>query len=494
MSRRRNCVLTAFVVGLMITGSNISAQDSLWCSRYGGYFNDNIQAATRLNSGDFLLLGSTFSYGSGDYDVYLIKVDSAGEEIWSRTYGGTEADYGYDITPTSDNGFVIVGSTCSFGNGKHDVYLLKVDDDGAVIWSKTYGGLQDDEGASVRLTADGGFIICGTTNSFGRGSDIYLIKTDSLGDSSWTRTYGGSAGESGSAVRVLSDDGYVMVGSTGSYGLGYSSVYLIRANNTGDTLWTTTYGGDRADFGYGVEITDDGGYIVVGATAPSGESFYDAFLVKADALGRVEWNATYGGLYEDRGFSVAPTSDGGYIMAGTTEVNGARKIDIYMVKTDGGGDVEWDSTYGGAESDYGRMVLRDPNNDYLVVGQTFSTTDRGSDGCLLKISGPARTDADGFETAAPSTRCELSQNYPNPFNPTTTIRYAVPGRSHVTIEVINVLGQIVRTLVDEDKTAGAYRVGWDGADALGRSVSTGIYFYRFRSSDQVITMKMLLMK
>ena len=494
MIRHRHYLLLAFVLGLMITTSNISAQDSLWCSRYGGYFNDNVQAATRLNNGDFLLLGSTFSYGSGDYDVYLVRVDSAGKEVWSRTYGGTGADYGYDITPTSDNGFVIVGSTCSFGSGKHDFYLLKIDNNGAVVWSKTYGGPQDDDGASVRLTADGGFIICGTTSSFGSGTDLYLIKTDSLGDSSWTKTYGGSAGESGSAVRVLSDGGYVMVGSTGSYGSGYSSIYLIRTNSTGDTLWTTTYGGNRADFGYGIEITGDRGYIVVGATAPSGESFYDAYLVKADSLGRLEWNTTYGGLNEDRGYSVAPTSDGGYIMAGTTEVDGSRKIDIYMVKTDGGGDIEWDSTYGGAESDYGRMVLLDPNDDYLVVGQTFSTTDRGSDGCLLKVRGPAKTDADGFEATGLSNRYVLSQNYPNPFNPTTTIRYTVPSRSHVTIEVINVLGQTVRMLVDEDKTAGTYRTDWNGADAADRSVSTGVYFYRFRAGDHVTTKKMLLMK
>ena len=494
MIGRRTHILVICLLGLAVGASHVNAQDSLWCAAYGGYFNDNGFAALSLGSGDFLLLGSTYSYGSGDHDVYLVKVDSAGNEIWSRTYGGSQADYGYDIIPTSDNGYLIVGSTCSFGAGKHDVYLIKVDYAGAVVWSKTFGGVQDDDGASVRLTADGGIIICGTTSSFGDGTDTYLIKTDSLGDSSWTRTYGGSAGESGSAVRVVPDGGYVIVGSTGSYGAGYSSIYLVRADMAGDTLWTATYGGTRADFGYSIEITGDRGYILVGATAPDGENFYDAFLAKTDSLGRLEWSNTYGGLNEERGYSVQPTSDGGFIMAGITEAGGSRKIDVYMVKTDGGGDIEWDSAYGGAEPDYGRMVLLDPNYDYLIVGYSFSSVHGGSDVCLLKVKGPVKTDSDDFDAIIPSKQYVLRQNYPNPFNPTTTIEFSIPARSHVTIEVFNVLGQKVKTLVDEDRRAGSYRIEWNGHDTAGQPAATGVYLYRFRAEDHVRTLKMLLVR
>jgi len=492
----RSCVrlLIGFILGLVVGASEICAQDSLWCATFGGYFNESGYAATRSSNGDFLLLGSTYSYGSGSHDIYLIRVDSAGEEIWSRMYGGTGADYGYDITPTSDEGYVIVGSTCSFGQGKHDVYVLKIDYAGAVVWSKTYGGIQDDVGASVRMTVDGGFIICGTTSSFGSSADIYLLKIDSLGDSSWTKTYGGPAGESGSAVRVLPDNGYAIVGSTGSYGAGYSSIYLIRTDVAGDTLWTATYGGNRADFGYGIETTGDRGYILAGATAPDGENFYDAFLVKVDSLGLVQWSDTYGGIYEDRGYSVKPTYDGGYIMAGIAESSSARKIDVYLVKTDGGGNIEWDSAYGGAEPDYGRMVLLDPNNDYYVVGHSFSPVNKGSDVCLLKVEGPIKTDADGFDGTGHPDRYVLDQNYPNPFNSVTTIEYRVPARSRVTIEVFNVLGQKVKTLVDEDKTAGPYMIDWKGDDATGRPMATGVYLYRFQARNQVQTKKMLLMK
>ena len=381
----RRCAFIIFIWGLMFGATGLHAQDSLWSSVYGGYYNESGNSAVRLDNGDFLLLGSTYSYGSGDYDIYLVKVDSTGTKIWTRTYGGSGTDYGCDITPTSDGGFIIVGSTTSYGAGGHDLYLIKIDDVGTVVWSKTYGGTADDRGASVRMSADSGFIVCGTTASFGTGTDIYLIKTDSLGDSTWTRTYGGSGGESGSAVRVAIDSGYILLGSTGSYGAGYSSFYLVRTGATGDTLWTATYGGARADFGYGLETTNDKGYILTGATAPDGASFYDAYLVKTDSLGVEEWSDNYGGSDEDRTYAIAQTADGGYILTGSTEATGGRKIDLYMVKTDAGGALEWDGAYGGSESDYGRTVLLDADENYYVLGYSFSTGSGGSDIYLLKI-------------------------------------------------------------------------------------------------------------
>lgn len=494
LSERPGYTFVSLVVGLVVSVSGSNAQDSLWSAAYGGYFNDNGYAATQLSNGDILLIGSTYSYGSGDHDVFLVRVDSAGTEIWSRTYGGTKADYGYDIAATSDGGFVIVGATSSYGSGGHDVYLLKINNVGSMVWSKTYGGTGDDRGASVRMTADSGFIICGTTASFGTGTDIYLIKTDSLGDSSWTATYGGSAGESGSAVRVAPDSGYVVIGSTGSYGTGYSSIYLVRTGAAGDTIWTATYGGVRADFGYAVETTNDKGFILAGATAPDGENFYDACLVKVDSLGILEWSQTYGGAYEDRGYSVGLTADGGYILAGTTEANGARKIDVYMVKADAGGNREWDSAYGGVEPDYGRMVLIDPQQDYCVVGYSYSTAAGGSDMYLLKIQGPVRTSVDGFEPGWPPDRFALSQNYPNPFNMETRIEFRLPRRSAYRLTIYNVLGQVIRRWDDEAFSAGWYAIAWDGRDETGDRVATGIYFYHLQADNLHETRKMVVLK
>jgi hypothetical protein len=479
---------------LLAVATTVSAQDSLWAAWYGGSYNENGYSATRLTNGDFLLIGSTFSYGSGDHDIYLIKVDSTGTEIWSKTFGGTGTDYGYDIAMTADSGFVIIGSTTSSGNGGHDVYLLKVDNFGILQWSKTIGGADDDIGSSIRMTADSGFIICGTTESYGTGTDMYLIKTDSVGDTVWTKTHGGASGESGSAVRLAADSGYIVLGSTGSYGTGYSSVYLVRTGSTGDTLWTATYGGNRADFGYGVETTNDKGYIISGATALDGEDFYDAYLVKVDSFGVLQWSNTYGGSYEDRGYSVKSASDGGYIMTGTKEGNGARKIDIYMVKTDAGGNLEWDSAYGGAESDYGRTVLLDTQGDYHVVGYSFSAISGGSDVCFLKIQGPVQSDVDDREPAVPSLQAVLSQNYPNPFNLQTSIEFLLPRRSAYRLTVYNVLGQVVRHWENPAAYAGWHSVQWDGRDESGSEVASGLYLYRLQNEEFRETRKMILLK
>ncbi len=490
-------VKNLFVILPLIMAAGISesfAQDSLWSASYGGYYNENGYAATRLSNGDFLLVGSTFSYGSGDHDVYLIKTDSTGVELWSRTFGGTAADYGYDITPTASGGFVLVGSTTSYGNGGHDVYLIKVDNFGTLVWSKTFGGAQNDFGNSVRMTSDSGFIICGTTSSYGLGTDIYVIRTDSLGDSLWTKTFGGPSGESGSAIRQAIDSGYVLIGSTGSYGAGYSSIYLVRIGSSGDTLWTATYGGSRADFGYSLEPTSDKGFILAGATAPDGENFYDAYLVKVDSLGVIQWDSTYGGAYEDRAYSVKATADGGYILAGTTEGAGDRKTDVFMVKTDPVGGVEWSDAFGGAETDYGRMVLLDSRGDYYVVGHTFSIGSGGSDVFFLKIQGPVQSAAEPSNPLLPEDLVLLSQNYPNPFNLKTRIEFNLPRRAGYSLMIYNVLGQVVRHYEVPAASAGLQTIYWDGKNERGEDIASGIYIYRLQVDDFVQSKKMVLLK
>ncbi|HSH00387.1 MAG TPA: hypothetical protein VLB27_10075, partial [candidate division Zixibacteria bacterium] len=205
-------IIAVFVA---LAPSLASAQDVLWERRYGGVYNEGGFAGARLPDGGYALLGSTFSYGAGDHDIFLVRVDSLGQTQWSRTYGGSDTDYGYDIQPTVDGGFVLTGVTRSSGAGKGDVCLIKVDSLGALQWQKTYGGAERDEGWSVRQTIDRGYIIGGTTGSFGAGyTDMYLLKVDSLGALQWQRTYGGAGGENGAAVRLTPDGGFALVGST----------------------------------------------------------------------------------------------------------------------------------------------------------------------------------------------------------------------------------------------------------------------------------------
>ncbi len=493
MARRigRALILTSL---LALAATAAHSQDLLWSKNYGGPYNEFGNACQQTAEGDLFALGSTYSYGNGSFDIYLLRTDSLGNSLSSKTFGGAGTEYGYDIHKTSDGGFIIVGSTKSYGAGERDVYLIKVDATGEFLWSKTFGGIADDEGRSVRQTSDNGFIICGGTYSFGSGyQDVYMIKTDPYGNLVWQKTYGGTGGESGMAVRQMSDGGYMVVGSTGSFGEGYSSVYVVRTNAAGDSLWARTYGGARADYGYSLERTLDGGVIIAGATASYGVGASDAYLIKLDPYGDVEWENTYGGVDDDRAYSVKQIPSGDFILAGNT-LSFSSTYDVYVVRTNPVGTATWTRNYGGPESDYCETVFRDIYNNIVLVGRSFSYTAGGSDIYVLNLQGDPPTDVfDPVAGVLPSSY-QLAQNYPNPFNMSTVIEFSLTRRSSVVLSIYNILGQCVRRWADESLPAGIYSFEWDGTNESGATVASGVYLYSLRTETASETKKMVLLK
>lgn len=465
----------------------------LWSASYGGQLNEDGYAGCVTSDGGYAVLGSTFSYGAGDYDFYLLRLDSLGDTLWSATYGGPETDQGCDIQQTADGGYILVGKTESVGAGEADVHLLKVDFVGGVVWSKTFGGTGRDEGWSVRQTSDLGFVIAGKTNSRGAGADdFYLIKTDASGDSLWSKTFGGAGGESAAAVRETLDGGYVVFGTTGSFGSGYSSLYAVRTDSLGDTLWTTTYGGESADFGYAVEVSPDGGFVFAGATASYGAGYSDMYLVKTDPQGTVEWDRFYGGSEDDRAYTVQVAPDGGYFLAGRTQSYGSGQYDMYAVRTDPVGFPLWSRTYGGEKSDYCRMALAYPEG-FVLVGYTYSFSSGGSDSYLVTVRDDQATWVPELDEVIPRD-FELAQNYPNPFNLSTVIEFTVDRRNDFTLTVYNILGQEVSRRRLGSLSSGLHTVTWDGLDKTGREVASGVYLYRLSTDTHHLTRKMILLK
>ncbi|MCK4576076.1 hypothetical protein KAU34_06690 [candidate division WOR-3 bacterium] len=203
--------------------------------------------------------------------------------LWTKTYGGTESDIGSSVQQTSDGGYIIAGSTNSFGVDGTDVYLIKTDASGDTLWTRTYGGINGDQGYSVQQTSEGGYIVVGETDSFGAGFyDFYLVKTDSFGDTLWTKTYGGQFYESGESVQQTSDGGYIIGGYTDSFGAGKSDAYLVKTDANGDILWTKIFGGTSFEYGFSAEQTLDGGYIVTGYTWSYGSGYDDVYLIKTE--------------------------------------------------------------------------------------------------------------------------------------------------------------------------------------------------------------------
>ena len=271
---------------------------------------------------------------------------------WWKVYGGADEDVGCEVQQTTDGGYVVAGFTYSFGVGG-DFYLIKTDASGDTLWTKTYGGQFDDEGYSVRQTADGGYIMTGYTYLSHSSGDEHVcaIKTDSEGDTLWTKVYGESVYGVGASVQQTIDGGYIITGSTSTFPGQYTDVCLVKTNTSGSGIWTGTYGGTGLDGGYSVQQTTDGGYIVAGLTTSFGAGARDVYLIKTDASGDTLWTREYGGKNDDVGFSVCQTGDGGYIIAGYTTSFGAGNADVYLIRTNAQGDTLWTRTFGGGLDD-----------------------------------------------------------------------------------------------------------------------------------------------
>jgi hypothetical protein len=313
----------------------------LWSKLYGGEGDDNGWDLLETDEGGFIVVGFTDSMGAGGMDIYLIRMDALGELIWERTYGGPQDEYGWSMTRTVDGGYVLGGQTESFGEGQEDGYLVKVDPKGDEIWSQTYGGGLEDRLFSVDQGADNGYVLAGTTRSFGKGErDLFLVKTDNAGMLSWMQVFGGKRDDVGHAVRQTADSGYIITGYTKSHGTANYDSWAVKTDIVGEIVWETffgDFGDDRTIYG---EQTWDGGYILTGYTRSFGEGNWDVFLVKLDAAGEVSWFKTFGGTHEDTGYTGHQTSDFGFVLTGETYSNGKGGGDMYIIKVNPNGELE----------------------------------------------------------------------------------------------------------------------------------------------------------
>ena len=383
----KNLTILLTLIALLITANQVFAQpqppDTLWTRTYGGSDDDEGYSVQQTSDGGYIIAGSTWSYGAGSRDVYLIKTDANGNEIWSQTYGGSDWDEGWSVQQTSDGGYIIAGLTESYGAGSVDVYLIKTDANGNEQWSQTYGGSDYDKGKSVQQTSDGGYIIAGWTYSYGAGNaDVYLIKTDANGNEQWYQTLGGSDYDLGYSVQQTSHGGYIIAGWTESYGAGAYDVYLIKTDANGNEIWYETFGGSYCDEGNSVQQTTDGGYIIAGSIGSY--SNFDVYLIKTDENGNEQWTQTFGGSNIDVGYSVQQTS-GGYIIAGRTHSYGAIYGDVYLIKTDASGNEQWTQTFGGSGGDCGYSVQQASDGGYIIAGETSFGGAGGSDVYLLRV-------------------------------------------------------------------------------------------------------------
>jgi len=450
-------VLAAGFVFIFCTRSlNAQSPDTAWTKTIGGTDYDLGYSVQQTNDGGYIIAGYTESYGAGDYDVYLIKTDSSGDTLWTRTFGGTEYDPGFSVQQTTDGGYVVAGSTNSYG-GSSDIYLIKTDSGGDTTWTRAFGGTDYDAGYFVQQTNDEGYIITGLTLSYGAGgADVYLIKTDSSGDTLWTKTFGGYEWEYGFSVQQTIDDGYIVTGFTDSYGAGVDDVYLIKTDLNGDTLWTRTYGGYNHDAGYFAQQTADGGYIVAGTTESYGSGGEDVYLIKTNSGGDAMWTKIIGGTEYDGGHSIQQTIDGGYIVAGYTQSYGSGGSDVYLIKTDSSGDTLWTKTIGGIQNDTGEFIRQTADAGYIVIGSTVSYGAGYSDIYLIKLEPETGIELEAVENPLVA----LESIDPNPFSSDLSITCSIPDQTIVELAIFDLSGRLVEELINDQLPAGSHTSMW----------------------------------
>ena len=339
--------------------------------------NDGDQAAYALlqtTDGGFAMVGWT-EVEDGEWDMWLVKTDSNGIAQWNHTYGGIGYEYAEDLLQTEDGGYVLVGIILSFHLTHRDTTcLIKTDTNGIPEWNHTLGENDYSWGSRVIQTTDGGFSIAGNTQgpTFSGDKDMWLIKTNATGGIQWESAYGGTGSESAQALLQISEGGYVLAGYTTSYGIGESDMWLVKTDDNGIAQWNHTYGGIGREYTWGLIQTMDGGHALVGKTNSSGSGGYDTWLVKTDANGKIQWNQTYGKNGEDSGGDLLQTTDGGFALAGYTDSYGLGGFDAWLIKTNSTGNVQWNQTYGGLGDDIAISLVQTPDGGYVLAGYTSS--------------------------------------------------------------------------------------------------------------------------
>jgi len=373
------------VIAIILHLSAIKAYPG-WFKHYGGTGDDSAKSIQQTSDGGYITAGFTQSYTHGSYDIAIYKLDSSGNKVWFKNYGGASEDNARSIQQTSDGGYIVAGWTYSFTYGSSDIAIYKLTSSGNKVWFKNYGGTDLDYGHSIQQTSDGGYIVAGETASYSHGNyDFAIYKLDSSGNKVWFKHYGGSGPDYGKSIRQTSDGGYIVAGITYTYTYGDYDFAIYRLDSSGNKAWFKHYGGVSDDAAYSIQQTSDGGYIVAGYTESYTNGNQDYAIYKLDSSGNKVWFKHYGGNSFDFGESTQQTSDGGYIVVGYMQSYTYGNWDFGIYKLNSDGNKAWFKHYGGTQDDQGLSVQQTSDGGYVVAGNSQSYTNGSGDFAIYKL-------------------------------------------------------------------------------------------------------------
>ena len=336
-------------------------------------------------------------------DIYLIRTDAAGEKLWEKTYGGEKLDEGRTIFSTTDGQLMIVGYTASFDANGTDVYMIKVDHEGNELWSKTLGGPLDEMGGG-RQVPDGGFILGGNIvdpndivadpgaagyAGYAGRSNIFVARTDANGAPLWTQTFGGEQNVLAMTGLPSPDGGFVILATVVAYPEPGNHIYMLKVDENGQEVWSRTWEKDDAS-GYALVQTSDGGYLITGPYLPPGSEKEDFLFIKTDAEGNEVWRSSFGAPEMiDYGVGLAEAADGGYVAAGEwVKDYYSGDSDLSLVKVDAQGQLVWQEKIETNAHHMLARILQHPDGGYVVATSIASNRNFDFDIMLIRVDEP----------------------------------------------------------------------------------------------------------
>ena len=371
-------IIVAGILYLYIPRQNMSVE---WSRTFNRSYNDSGSFVLPTDDG-CIVAGYTESRDSIDRDVWILKIDNAGNEIWNYTFGGKAWDNAKAIQQTND-GYLIVGSTSSFGHGGSDVWLIKIDINGRELWNHTFGGSGWETGNAIERTHDNKYLITGYTSSYGKGNgDLWLVKIDENGNEIWNHTIGGENYDEGRAIASI-EGGYIIAGLTESYGSGATDAWLVKVDENGKEIWNYTFGSGNNDLFNAIIESNDTGFVAVGHTLLEKPGHWAGLVVKVDSNGTEQWEKI---ISDDSicGISSIDLADDGYILVGYSGYNETQ--DNLVVKLDSNGNILWKKSFGDIYGDAGVWIKGCGENEFLIAGYRDVNGKGNYDIWLLKIS------------------------------------------------------------------------------------------------------------
>lgn len=332
-----------------------------------------------------LMFGSAGASSSGGQlqgKLLLLRTDLNGNLTWHKTIETGGVAEGRGMARTSDGGLILIGSQNSAGT--LNVLLVRTDHVGNVVWQREFGGMSSDGGQAVIELEQGGFLLTGTSFSFGAGNgDMYVIRTDDNGEVLWEKTFGRESLDGGTALIQLDQFHIMALGFTESFGAGYRDQWLLSISVEGDSLWGATFGGTGYEESQGIVRTSDGGYLLCGHSA-SADPVHALHAIRLLPDGTILWQQHLGvnGVH-DGGDAVAQMPDGTFLCAGTSDSPGPDE-DVYMVRLDADGNILSEERFGGEGEQWVKSVIHHRGSFFLAGS---SVVDGNSNALLIKRPG-----------------------------------------------------------------------------------------------------------